>query len=346
MKFLSEETNQQFYNDGFCRINLLGHEEIRDLMAFAEETIHISELQNTSYGMYVSMEEVHDRRRKIKEYIQELVTPKITDHLINYKVHLAGFLIKVHDGTTYTYPHQDWTFVDNESDHVSATIWIALSDFDEQNGTLGFVKGSHKFLDFTIGSPSPIVKTPAMGKHQAILDFMKYEPVTAGEALVFDNKTIHGALPNNGDFPRIAVGIGVIPEDAQLHHYYLNPKNANELLKMRITDDFFLTYSNHDLMKCYERGELPGFSEVIGKIENYFKGYPSEEEIVENCHRFGNVKREAQALYQSLNEGNTSQDLVDEGIVDGRTFREKYTLVNIFNETRIRLQNMLGHSKT
>ena len=353
MRFISKEINERFYNDGFCKIKLLEEGDVAALLEFADQNISIKELQNTYYGMYVSMEEVLERRLKIKEYIQEVVAPKINDHLIDHKIHLGGYLIKVQDGSTYTYPHQDWTFVDNETNDVSATIWIALSDFNEQNGTLGFVKGSHQFLDYVIGSPSPIVKTPARGRHQDMFEHMKFESLQAGEALVFDNKTIHGALPNCANSPRIAIGVGIIPKNAQLHHYFLNPENENELLKLQITDDFFLTYNNRDLLKCYENGDLPGHSNLIGKIEHYSDGYPDQKEIIENCLRHGNTKTQfslqtgeaTSDSQESQTLPNPNEDVAQVQEADGRTFLEKYSLLNIYRETRSRLHQILDHQE-
>ena len=99
---------------------------------------------------------------------------------------------------SYTYPHQDWTFVDSP-DYFSMTVWVALVDTHEQNGALGFIRGSHRFFDKPIGSPSPEFQTCPQGHEALLYEYLEFVPLKAGEAVVFDNRTIHGATPNRTD---------------------------------------------------------------------------------------------------------------------------------------------------
>ncbi|MFZ9047137.1 MAG: phytanoyl-CoA dioxygenase family protein, partial [Cyclobacteriaceae bacterium] len=225
MKFIDQELNARFETDGYCMFPLLNEAQIKSLRAFAEAEILTKEIHNTDYGMYVSLEESLELKTRAKEYVQQTVVPSLSQHIEDYQIHLGGYLIKAPDHSKYTFPHQDWTFVDDDSEDVSATVWISLYDLEEKNGTLGFLKGSHQFLDFPVGSPSPAVPTPLMGKEGEVFPYLKFEPVKAGDALVFNNKTIHAAQPNRGDFFRVAVGVGITPANSTLYHYYLIPEN-------------------------------------------------------------------------------------------------------------------------
>ncbi|RED92309.1 phytanoyl-CoA dioxygenase family protein [Marinoscillum furvescens] len=350
MHFNDKATQRQFDQDGYCKLQLLSPDAITDLTAFAKDFIMAEEVKNTDYGMYVSLEEEASRKQKITDYVRSVVAPALSEHVSNYKIHLGGYLIKAADDQKYTFPHQDWIFVAHGTSAVSATVWISLLDIGPENGTLGFLKGSHKFLDFPIGSPSPAVPTPAMGKEPIIFEHLTFETVKAGEALIFNNKTIHAALPNSGSFPRLAVGIGITPADAPLHHYFLNPENEKELLQLRVNESFYMTYNNDDLYQLYQVSKLPNGVEVTGRVPVNRESYPSEEKLLASIATHGNVKNNyslnlgkhfGQPIEQATDDSVTETAPEESEWIDNRTFFETYTPINIYREAKMRIGKWL-----
>ncbi|HEY7413340.1 MAG TPA: phytanoyl-CoA dioxygenase family protein [Vicinamibacteria bacterium] len=288
--FKDEARQQAFERDGFVKLELLRPEDMKEL-----EDYYLSltdgKVQNTVYGMWVSLHDEHadiEAKRKTMEHIHRIVLPRLNEHFIDCKPHLGSYLVKVPNPKSFTFPHQDWTFVDNEQlDYLcSLTIWITLKDIDIPTGTLGFIKGSPKFFDNVIGSPSPAITTLTRGHEPLLFQYLTYPKVGAGDALAFNNKTIHAALPNTGNYQRIALGIGITPARAELFHYYLKPGTTNRLLKLKVEEEFFVQYSNQALYELYMQGRLPGYSRVVGELDYDFTA-PTAEEIVALCLEHG-----------------------------------------------------------
>jgi hypothetical protein len=269
-KIFNEENLQaSFENDGFVRLpQLLTQQEIEEIKQFYFKYTN-GNVENSVYGMYVSLDE-KDTTKKIDtmKMIQEYLKPKLNKYLHDIKSHLGSFLVKVPNKYSYTYPHQDWLFIDNEQeDMFSATIWVSLEDIDVQTGSLGFIKGSHKFLNNIVGSPSPEIYTATMGHESLLLSYLTFPEVKAGDALIFNNKTVHAAFPNTTEKQRIAIGIGITPEPAVLHHYFLNPENNKKLYKLTVDEEFFYTYSNDTLRNTYHNKKLPQYTKVVKELD-------------------------------------------------------------------------------
>jgi hypothetical protein len=245
---------------------------------------------NTEYGMYISLEERDlARKRALMKKVSGILQPRANRHFRDCKPHLGSFLVKVPGQDSYTYPHQDWTFVDSPP-FVSITVWIALVDTEVNNGALGFVKGSQWFFDRPIGSPSPPFGTCTQGHEALLYEYLEFVPLKRGEAVAFDNRTIHGAAPNLSATPRLAVAIGMTPREAPLFHYFLVSKgsqgNHRTLMKLRVNDDFFEHYSVTALKEVFDADQLPGRCEVAETLQDEFLGY-SGDEIRQLCEQAG-----------------------------------------------------------
>jgi|JI6StandDraft_1071083.scaffolds.fasta_scaffold23253_3 hypothetical protein len=280
-----------FKKDGYVKIPaVIDIDDIIELKAYFNDKLNHN-IQNSIYGMYVSLDDTNKQASLDAMYkIQNIVTPKLNNHLKNYKTHLGSYLVKMPDPYSFTYPHQDWLFIDNNNkDDFSCTIWISLEDIDKNEGTLGFIKGSHHFLNNIIGSPSPEIKTATMGHEELLLSYLQIEKVKAGDALLFNNKTIHAAFPNNSTLNRIAVGIGITPIESTLYHYFLKPTTTNKIYKLRVAPEFYNTYNNDSLRKLYRQNKTPDFSEIAEEIK-YQPTLFSKEELEHIILENGNVK--------------------------------------------------------
>jgi len=291
-KLFKDSTRQAtFEKNGFALLsNLLQAEEIQQLKEFYQiEIAHNA--KNSIYGMYVSLDEINtELKNNSKLLIQKIVTPKLDKFFQNYKTHLGSFLVKLPDDFSYTYPHQDWQFVRQaDVDFFSATIWISLNDINTQTGNLGFIKGSHNFFDNIVGSPSPEIITSTMGHEKLLLSYLQFQDIKAGDAFIFNNKTIHAAFPNRTRDARVAVGIGITPIQADIYHYFLKPNTTNKIIELKVGSDFFENYTNLSLRETYKKKQIPKYSEIIQELD-YIPQIVSAEQMESLILQSGNVK--------------------------------------------------------
>lgn len=287
--FTNEDTQRSFEQNGYVKLALLEAREVEELKQIFIDMIG-EDVKNTDYGMYISLEEEDENlKASLIEKVSNLILPRVQDLFSNCKSHLGSYLVKASGVNSYTYPHQDWTFVDTPC-YCSLTVWIALVDTDENNGALGFIRGSHKLFDKPIGSPSPYFQTFTAGHEDVLYEYLEFVSLKAGEAIAFDNRIIHGAPPNLTNHKRIAVATGMTPQEAPLYHYYLLPPDDRHknrrVAKFKVDQQFFHRYSVGALKQLFEKGESPHDYEIETIIEEAFHPF-SRQEIQRLCEHSG-----------------------------------------------------------
>jgi ectoine hydroxylase-related dioxygenase (phytanoyl-CoA dioxygenase family)/2-polyprenyl-3-methyl-5-hydroxy-6-metoxy-1,4-benzoquinol methylase len=246
---------EQFEANGFAVIDLL------DAWTTDKVTAFYAQLRNAptpESGFQVSLDnEDPEFVRTVAEELIGAVRTAVERHLTDYQIFTASFVTKEPNPLGLVPPHQDWTFVD-ESRFWSATIWCPLEDVSVESGALALLKGSHRLYDEVRPSPSPQYTPPFKSELSLIFPYMTPVELTAGRAVVFDNRTLHASPPNASNRTRVAFGLGVTHRDATLRHYYLLPGQTKRLIEgYEVTADFFLRYNNKRLAAMYERGERP-----------------------------------------------------------------------------------------
>ena len=299
--FREQTTQAAFERDGFVKLPVLDRAEIDRLTELFVKTTG-GRVANTDYGMYIGLEDEDLARKKaVIRQISGVVLPKLQEHFSDCKPHLGSFLVKAPGADSYTYPHQDWTFVD-EPEFVSITVWIALVDTTEENGALGFIKGSHTFFEQPIGSPSPEFQTCTQGHEAVLYEYLEWVPLKAGEAVAFNNRTIHGATPNRTPHLRTAVAIGMTPREAPLYHYFLVPGSLRDgrrtVAKLKVDESFFERYSVRSLKALFDAGRMPEGCEVAATFEEDFLPFSSNE-IRLLCERSGLPKNGSRLVQSS-----------------------------------------------
>jgi hypothetical protein len=284
---------ERFETLGYVTLPLLGSAEIKELSQYYVNQTGGGQVQNSPYGMWVSLHDGDDLafKRQTMDLIRAVSMPRLKEFFVDCKPHLGSYLVKVPNPKSFTFPHQDWTFVDNEKmdDLCSLTVWISLVDVDIESGALGFIKRSPTMFPGVVGSPSPAITTITRGHEPLLFEYLSYQHVKAGDAIAFNNKTIHAAMPNSTNEQRIALGIGMTPTEAVLYHYYLKPGTTDRLLKLRVEDDFFVQYSNQGLFQMYKDGKVPGYCTVEDELPYSFTPLTTAE-ISEVCEQNGSVR--------------------------------------------------------
>jgi hypothetical protein len=353
--FKDNQRQTFFEREGYTSFPLLSKSEVEELKSYYE-SLPLKGKPGT--GFHVSMDNPDKEMcRRVREKIWSVTLPRFNEHLMNYKSHVASFAMKEVYDRGVTPPHLDWSFADREEDgYFSMSCWIALVDTTSENGGMGVLRGgSHKFMQIHRPSPTPPCPGPLGDLLFDIFPYMHAINMKAGEVLMFDNRTFHASPPNTSNGVRLAAGVGITQKDAQLIHYYLKPDGTKKnLLKYNVDEDFFMKYSNADIVKLYADGKLiEGYGNPIEVPYEYPK-YTSQE-MIRMIEAVGNKYDEALAIRLAKLFGiETNQHSVqvqnveskkpfmqqqekEKAWVDDRSFFKKYTAGNIVNEIKKRL---------
>ena len=262
--FKNTEHQAFFEKNGYIKLPALNTQQVNELRDYY---FNSGIKKTTDYGFYVGMD--HENKQLVDEMMQKIESvamASVSNYLAPYQLITASYVIKDTNNKGVVPPHQDWTFVEDETKHCSVTCWIPLVDTTMENGCLGVIKGSQKFFNNVRPSPSPQVPSPLAAHLFSLFPYFDLIPMKAGEALIFDNRTFHASPPNITEEPRLAVGLSFTQKDAVLRHYYLKPGTKDVLLKYEVTPEFFKQYDNGTLSKMYDAGKIISEYKLLEEI--------------------------------------------------------------------------------
>lgn len=352
--FQDKLLQEKFESDGYVKIPLLNSDEVEELKNYYNSLKHehIGE-----YGFHVSLDSSNPSYIEgVFKKLFEILPPKLNPILTEYKTFTASYVTKEAGLKNIVPPHQDWSFVD-ESKYCSATVWVPLLDVNKNNGALGVIKGSHKLFNYPRVSPSPQSKSILSEHLMNLFPFVEVIEMKAGEALIFNNKTIHASPPNTSGITRLGVGIGITQKNADLLHYYELP-NSENIEVYKVDKSFFKKYNNSKLSEIYSKGEKPNDLTKINTFKKVMPKYSKDEITKLVCSTPGvqfntALMEELANLYNyDLNskpknkENNIAESSLEKEVaihtqetkwVDNRSFFEKYSFSNIVGEIKYRL---------
>jgi hypothetical protein len=350
--FRADQHQTEFSRLGYLHLPLLSKAEVAELHAYYFQ--HGLKPQG-EYGFHISLDHL-DRRKVIEigEKITSIIWPRARKLFDRGKVFTASYVVKEPGLQNIVPPHQDWTFVD-ESLFCSFTLWVALQDVNIDNGALCILPGSTEFFNFPRASPSPQARSPLTDFYFDIFPYMRLIEMKAGDVLIFDNRLIHASPPNNSDKPRIAAGIGVTHEEAQLIHYYQVPgSDPVQLEGFKVDKPFFNLYNNTILSELYDSGNTLKDYDSMGRILRKVPELNTQilQDLISGVEGWGKdeiLVRKLAALY-NYNEDGSKQNISPIETTSGpvsdtsvkpdpnRTFWETYTMKNIIAEVQHRIR--------
>lgn len=353
--FIDGEKQKFFEREGYIVYPLLNEQEVNDLKSFYESLQIKDEM---GFGFHVSMDQKDkDISKRVREKVWGVVLPKLSEHLKDFKPFVASYVVKDPNPKGVVPAHQDWSFVDKEEDgFCSITCWTALVETNIDNGAMGVIRGSHKMMGNHRPSPSPQTPVPLSEHMFSIFPYLKTLDMKPGEVLMFDNRTFHASPLNTSTEIRLAAGVGVTQQGAQLVHYSLKPDGKNSTaIKYKVDEDFYLKYNNALLAKMFDEGKLIEDYEVLEEIAYTFPQHTSEE-LIEMIKAAGNefnvpMCERLAKLFNYNMDGSAKEEpkpeVVEEKWVepvkevwkwnDERNFFQKYTPLNIAREIKKRV---------
>ncbi|GIV34463.1 MAG: hypothetical protein KatS3mg031_1998 [Chitinophagales bacterium] len=205
---------EHFRKYGYVVTSFLSSGEVEQLKAIYEQYG-----DKRSRGFYLTLWDNQnvELRRQIHQLLQPVLFPKIQTMLVDCKTLINCFAVK-NSAPASSWPvHQDDTFTD-ESQFVSLSVWIPLTDVDEHNGAMKVLEGSH--LEYKVPR-SPTIPKPFAGQEAYLLGKMRTIGMKAGQALFFSHALLHASGDNLSGQPRIAAVSVLLPQEAPVWFYYM-----------------------------------------------------------------------------------------------------------------------------
>jgi hypothetical protein len=202
-------------------------------------------------------------KQAVSDLTRPILEPKVASLLDRFHLFSPSFIMKWPGGRSGFAPHQDSTLVD-EQRFRSVTIWCPLTDTTgadgQDNGILRFVPGSHEFVRWIRAHDPGAFAFD--GLEQDIVDhFGVALPLRAGEAVLFDHRTVHFSMPNDSQDSRLVVAMGLRPAEADLLHFRRDPEvdaDGREWFDVyEIDDDYFIQLSPFSV-----REGVPGYQQI------------------------------------------------------------------------------------
>ncbi len=270
--FKSAALQKEFADKGYVIIpGLIDAGDISNLlMTFQKFEKDISEPFHTSH---FSKDMAY--KTNVHNTIIEIVYPKVAAYLKSYVPAFGNFMIKKPTKDNFLQMHADWVYVD-ESKYKSVSVWVPFVDTNPENGCLGVIEYSHKFMNSIRG---PGIQQNYFKRDKIwVRKYGKLLSVKAGDAVVYDHGLLHFSPPNMSGHTRPALNLSLVPEGAEMIHYCI-PEGAKDIEKYHVPDnDFFLDYDNWQRPRKGKMTEvLPGNTVkfIDGQMEAYGKNYQS-----------------------------------------------------------------------
>jgi hypothetical protein len=283
--FGDHDLERHFLQTGYVRVPMLSAEEVTHILhqlASLRPDDHFAPTGRDGFGLryHCSFLDTNiEYRREARALIQRVFAPHVSDYLKGYQILNYNFYVKP-PGTGEFAVHQNWPAIADLND-TTVTIWCPLVDVVESNGALQFVVGSHKLLPHVEGPNVPGFFRDF--REALIRKYLEAIPMSAGEALIFDDSMIHWSANNDSDAARIAQ-ILCIPADAQPVYFFYDPARPERFELIAVDGEFFIT-TNVGQLTTRQRGW-----KSLGFVDNR-NYYPAEEEFAQLLDRGDEIRR-------------------------------------------------------
>ena len=173
-----------------------GLEELMKLLRPGEDSKEIREWHESSRFLYdICMNDT------ILDYVEDILGP-------DFYLWGSNFFIKPPRSNSTVGWHQD-TYYWPVEPKISATVWLALEDVDEQNAAMRVIPGSPKagLLKHSRSSDTDSVLTLECEQGQYREDMAVSFNLKAGQISIHDDKLVHGSPANQSDRRRAGLTI-------------------------------------------------------------------------------------------------------------------------------------------
>ena len=338
--FADEEIQAGFSKNGFFKMPVLSEMEVNSLKDILQGQL--------------------DARLTVEfvEGIKQLITDKISFSHGAMNVRDVKIEIRRRGVLEFENLHQELSCVENEEEYCSVTCRIALTDVSLTGGAPGFVAGSHLFLGNKRPSPEPQGWYKFEGHQFDVFPYLQTVEMKAGEAVFFDDRVFHAALPNCGDEDVVYVTVRLVNKNARLCHYCLHLNGSEDsMVKYLVDNRFFQNYDSKQLSTLYAEQvtgyepaenisfKYPEFTtrELVDllKAEGGIMNGPLVERLMKlDAYKYYVLERDAMKAVVPSTENITAKPTAVVSAIeakDDRDFWNTYSPLNIMREIKKRV---------
>lgn len=222
-------------------VDLLQAEEISELKNFFYQSGHHTGKKEFYTTTWLTD---NDLRLKINEEMKKCFAAKLDTLLNNYTYFYGSYFVKESGEQGDCVAHQDWTCT-QEPECASITVWCALQDVDTTNGCLRIFPFSHHLKNYIRGRHLPdYLSATSSLIHRYLL---KPIPLKKGQAILFNQRLVHGSTANSSSDLRIACGLVAAPAEQKLIHYVGD--GSPQVKMISAANDLFSRYDTFDKME-------------------------------------------------------------------------------------------------
>ncbi len=256
------DLEKKMYRDGFVVIDLLNDKEVAALKA---EYIKLFSSSHTSIGRFTPMEHTTPAtKRYIHDFIIGTARPALDKYFNDYLTPIASFFTKYAKSEGNLTWHNDTSLLLNTHLEPHYGIWCPLIDVNEKNGALCAIEKSHKFshVMFVNGLKWPYISLiPEFVRRKKIFN------LKAGQAVLFDLRLIHDALPNQTDEDRICFCIRLTHTKSDYYSFVCENEEKALVSIYKEDSDYYLkdewTNNNELINRATKVGEMPNVYDGI-----------------------------------------------------------------------------------
>ena len=240
----------EFQRSGYVVLNLVEADAVAALRRKAKS------LRSGVRGHFHASFWSKDRpyRETVDAIVKSVLEEPVLALLHDYKAMFSDLLIKRQSLHRHFDVHQDWSFVDEER-FASVYAWMPLQAVDAQNGALRVFPASHRMMTRIRGAniPSDVYHLGAHIRKR----YGRLLPMQEGEVLLFHQGLLHASPPNRSLSVRYAAGLGFVPQEAQVWHFFKEVEH-DQVYRMPADVDFFMRYSERmDFARALKDGKIP-----------------------------------------------------------------------------------------
>lgn len=278
------DRNGELATRGFTVLPLLAPETVAELVA-----LQASLAASDDEGLSVDyMRPDRTVMRRLAEALEPVWATHLPQVFVGHRAVMSTFVVKHPGHLSGMFLHEDRSYVD-ERQARAHSVWIPLCDVgpDTGNGGLEIVPGSHRLATGLGGSHTPDLFRPY---ERHLRERLVPVSARAGDAVVYDTRTLHASGPNLGEGPRVALVCAVAPVDQPLLHVVATSRTHRRV--HRVTPAFFVEHHPRQIevgmpAECPvvdEYDEEPALPpEVVASVLG--PPAPAEDPVVPDHHR-------------------------------------------------------------
>ncbi|HXH19736.1 MAG TPA: phytanoyl-CoA dioxygenase family protein [Chitinophagales bacterium] len=265
----NKKNNSELLEKGYTVMEFADTLTVKRLLEYYQE--HPNNFPHNFHASHFSTDTAY--KRKVHQFILNEMASAIENTFNNCQAVFANYMVKEAGGDNPMPLHADWTYVE-ESVSSSYAIWLPLVDTSVENGCIGVIPFS-QHLSHPIRGPRILqweysAGDILIGKMGTLL------PMRAGQAFIYNHRTLHYSPPNNSGQARPAINVSLVPVGEKIIHYTI-PEGETQILKFEVPgDDFFLDYDNFQMPRQgILLGKLsPGEAPLLnGRVEDFISKY-------------------------------------------------------------------------